>query len=75
MKALKRGTYRNGLGATLTVTQQAGPFSEPSVNTIGGDIWLARRDDGLLGPKMYLVTARSMTECGYELVGAEGGDS
>lgn len=55
-------TYRNDLGVELMICDPA----YLHLNTLGGDgIWIARADHDFSGPTEYLVTAESLTRCGY----------
>lgn len=55
-------TYRNKLGAELTIRDPAFVHFK----TLGGDgIWIARAEDNLFGPTDYLVTAESLAGAGY----------
>ena len=55
-------TYRNNLGAALTIRDPA----YLHFRTLGGDgIWIARAEDSLFGPTDYLVTAESLAGAGY----------
>jgi len=59
--------YRNRLGAELTVTGTYAPRSG-GFRVLSSDIYEAVAYDSLFGNAYYLVTARSMTEAGYEEV-------
>ena len=55
-------TYRNTLGAELTIRDPAWKHFK----TLGGDgIWIARAEDSMFGPTDYLVTAESLAGAGY----------
>lgn len=57
-------TYRNSLGAVLTITGHA---ALSGLNTIG-EIWVAESPDKLFGPRQYFVTAEGIEGAGYEEV-------
>lgn len=63
--SIERGqTYRNTLGAELTIQDPAWMHFK----TLGGDgIWIARSHDSLFGSTDYLVTAESLAGAGYAL--------
>lgn len=63
---VKKGLYRNRLGAELHVTGIASILT--GYNTLSGDIAIAESRDELFGTRVYLVTEQSLTSAGYELV-------
>lgn len=71
-----RGMYRNRVGAELHVIGYA---SDRIGIPIGyenlGGIHVAESRDKLLGTTVYLVTAESLKDCGYELIEPEDGES
>lgn len=77
---LKPGLYRNTIGGELHVIGPAimqltppeermrNPLARFPFEFLTADIYLAVRDDGVLGSQDYLVTEQAMTEIGYELI-------
>lgn len=67
---MRIGTYRNHLGAELTVTE---PVMEVGYFRTLGLIWKAEARDTIFGNEHYLVTDESLEQSGYELIedGAE----
>jgi len=66
---VESGLYRNSVGAELNVMWRAmnpGPFY-----TLDADIWLAWSVEKHGPVKNYLVTAHSLNECGYVIVGGD----
>lgn len=63
---VKRGLWRNDLGAELHVVDTANRRS--GYQTIGGDIAIAEDRDELFGTTVVLVTNHTLSRCGYELI-------
>ncbi len=62
---MKRGLYRNTLGAELEVVGYVTNVGR--IRTLPGIFEAVQRDE-LFGSTTYLVTPQSMVDCGYELI-------
>lgn len=61
---MKRGLYRNRLDKELHVVAPAGMH----MKVLSDDIWIAEAHDDLFGTTVYVVTAHSLADAGYELI-------
>jgi hypothetical protein len=67
-ESMKNGLYRNDLGAELHVERF---LLNPGGYKTLGDTFEAVDRDPLFGKTRYIVTEKSMKECGYELIEEE----
>jgi len=66
---IKPGLWRNGQGVEMNVFYQVAAPGDYLV--LGRDIWEGVVLKGVLGPTRYLLTAESLSECGYEFIEEE----
>lgn len=64
MSKIKTGqVWKNHLGAEMTIASPG----YLTLSVLSDDIWIAERQDTVLGGSQYAVTEQSLTDCGYVL--------
>lgn len=55
--------WKNHLGVEVTITEPG----YPRLNVLSDDIWIAEPKPSIFGRRAYVVTEKSLADCGYTL--------